>query len=147
MKKNLPSPPLSGTPSSLTRRQFLNNSAGMAASMAFGSQFLGLLTAKADTPGESLPQKNILLIMTDQERATQWFPNDWEEANLPTLTRLKNNGLTFNKAFCSAACCTPSRNSFFTGLFPAQHGSMDTLSDIDPQNKTECQLDPTLPNL
>ena len=137
-----PSPSLT----ELSRREFLKRSAAAAASVAFGSQFLGLLTPNAHAA--QLPsQKNILLILTDQERATTWFPAGWEAANLPTLTRLKQNGLTFNRAFCSAACCTPSRNSLFTGLFPAQHGSVDTLSDIAPQNQIERQLDPSLPNL
>lgn len=132
--------------STLSRRQFLKRSTCAVAGVAFGSHFLGLL-AKTARAAELPAQKNILLILTDQERPTMWFPDGWEAANLPNLTRLKGNGLTFNRAFCSAACCTPSRNSFFTGLFPAQHGSVDTLSDILPQNQIERQLDPALPNL
>jgi arylsulfatase A-like enzyme len=62
-------------------------------------------------------------------------------------TRLKNNGLTFHRAFTCTAMCTASRNTMFTGLFPAQHGSTDTLTEIQPQQEIEHQLDPTLPNL
>ncbi len=132
--------------SRVTRRDFLKRSSLAAAGVTFGSQFLGLLSPSARAADPSLP-KNILLILTDQERPVMWFPAGWEAANLPTLTRLKNNGLTFNRAFCSTACCTPSRNTLFTGLHPAQHGSVDTLSEILPQNRIECQLDPSLPNL
>lgn len=137
---------VSATASPVSRRTFLKHSSLAAAGAAFGSQFLGLLSseARAAEPGT---RKNLLLIITDQERPVMWFPDGWEAANLPTLTRLKANGLTFNRAFCSTACCTPSRNTLFTGLYPAQHGSTDTLSDILPQNLTERQLDPSLPNL
>ncbi|MFM9949591.1 MAG: hypothetical protein ACKV1O_16760 [Saprospiraceae bacterium] len=40
-----------------------------------------------------------MIFLTDQERATQHFPDNWEAHNLPGLTRLKKNGLTFNNAF------------------------------------------------
>ena len=43
--------------------------------------------------------------------------------------------------------CTPSRNTIFTGLYPAQHRSSDTLTEGFPQSEAEHQLDPTLPNL
>ncbi|MBL8129176.1 MAG: sulfatase-like hydrolase/transferase, partial [Chloroflexia bacterium] len=63
---------------------------------------------------------NVLLFITDQQRATMHFPDGWEEQNLPGMTRLKQNGLTFNRAFCSACMCSPSRATLFTGYFPAQ---------------------------
>lgn len=139
--------PAAEASSSVSRREFLKRSSLAAAGVGFGSQFLGLLSATARASDAPWAQKNLLVLLTDQERPTMWFPAGWEAANLPTLTRLKNNGLTFNRAFCSTACCTPSRNTFFTGLYPAQHGSFDTLSDILPQNRIERQLDPSLPNL
>lgn len=141
--KEVPSNPQS---QSFTRRDFLKRSAGAAAATVVGSRFLGLVTQTAQG-GELPARKNILLLITDQERPVMWFPPGWEAANLPTLTRLKNNGLTFNQAFCCTAMCSPSRNSIFTGLFPVQHGSTDTLTTYTPQDLIEHQLDPTLPNL
>ena len=130
-------------PSALTRREFLKLSA-TAATAAAGSQFLGLVTARA---GQLPSRKNILLVITDQERPPMWFPAGWEPANLPATTRLKMNGLTFTRAFTCASMCSPARNSMFTGLFPAQHLSTDTLTEIQPQTLIEHQLDPSLPNL
>lgn len=147
MSENNPRPDTS-RPAAATcsRRSFLRTSAGAVAGAAVGTRFLGAFSSAARA-AELPERKNILLILTDQERPTMWFPVGWEQANLPALTRLKSNGLSFDRAFCSAACCTPSRNTLFTGLYPAQHGSADTLSDIDPQNRIERQLDPALPNL
>src|SRR5438552_13834678 len=97
-------------PASLTRREFLKLSAA-AATAAAGSQFLGLVTARA---GQLPSRKNILLMITDQERPPMWFPASWEPANLPATTRLKMNGLTFTRAFTCASMCSPARNSMFT---------------------------------
>ncbi len=58
------------------------------------------------------------------------FPEGWEEENLPTMTRLKSTGLSFNRAYCSTAMCSPSRSALFTGLYPAQTGVTQTLSDL-----------------
>ncbi|GAB4152864.1 MAG: hypothetical protein Fur0021_18010 [Candidatus Promineifilaceae bacterium] len=84
---------------------------------------------------EHLPRKlrkNVILFITDQERATQHFPPDWERENLPGLTRLKQNGLTFENAFTNACMCSPARVTCMTGYFPAQHGVKYTLEESMP---------------
>ena len=146
-----PEPPTASEPSptttaSLPRRSFLKLSAGAAAGVV-GSQFLGLVMPQR-AQAEPLPQrKNLILIITDQERPPMWFPPGWEAANLPHTMRLKNHGLTFKYAFTSASMCTASRNSMFTGLFVARHHSPDVLTEGFPESDLEHQLDPTLPNL
>jgi hypothetical protein len=50
--------------------------------------------------------------MTDQERRIQHFPRDWANQNLPGLTRLMQNGLTFENAFTNACMCSPARSTF-----------------------------------
>jgi choline-sulfatase len=125
-----------------SRRDFLKNFIVAAA----GTQFLGVVTRQVRA--EQLPSRmNLMLILTDQERAPMWFPANWESVNLPNTTRLKQNGLTFTRAFCATAMCSPSRNSLFTGLFPAQHHAHSTLTTDMQQSPVEPQLDPTLPNL
>ncbi|QIF03849.1 sulfatase-like hydrolase/transferase [Roseimicrobium sp. ORNL1] len=125
------------------RRQFLKQ---LSAAMV-GTQFFGVVTQQT-AQGAQLPSPmNLMLILTDQERPPMWIPAGWEAANLPNTTRLKNNGLTFTHAFCATAMCTPSRNSLFTGLFPAQHHAHSTLTEDYQQSPIEPQLDPSLPNL
>lgn len=92
-------------------------------------------------------RKNLLVIITDQERAVQHFPTGWEAANLPSMTLLKQNGLTFTNGFCNTCMCSPSRSTFFTGLYPSIHGVTDTLSFGGLYSITEPTLDPSLPNL
>ena len=97
---------------------------------------------------QELPdQPDLILIITDQERATQNFPPNWEEKNLKTMTFLKDNGFTFNKAFCNSCMCSPSRTTLFTGVYPAQHGVTQTLTWGGRYSSAETTLDPSIFNM
>jgi choline-sulfatase len=69
-----------------------------------------------------LRKPNLLVIVTDQERELMHWPDGWAEANLPARNRLLERGLRFTRAQCNTAACSASRATFFTGLYPAQHG-------------------------
>ena len=90
---------------------------------------------------------DILIILTDQERATQHFPENWEQDNLKTLTFLKKNGFSFDRAFCNTCMCSPSRSTLLTGLYPAQHHVTQTLTEGGRYSPAEIELDNTLPNI
>jgi choline-sulfatase len=92
-------------------------------------------------------QPDIIMIITDQQRATQHFPADWEKENLHSLTFLKENGFSFDRAFCNTCMCSPSRATLFTGLFPAQHNVTQTLTFGGPYSPAEVVLDNMTPNL
>jgi len=92
-------------------------------------------------------RRNIIIFTTDQQQELRWFPEGWEEANLPGLARLRNKGVSFTRAYTNTAMCTPSRTTLFTGYYPAQHQSTDTLSEGMSQSELEHQLDPSLPNI
>lgn len=90
---------------------------------------------------------DLILIITDEQRATQHFPPKWEEENLKTLTFLKKNGFSFDRAFCNTCMCSPSRTTLFTGIYPAKHGVSQTLTEgglLSPQEPT---LSTSLPNI
>lgn len=67
-----------------------------------------------------MTQPNILIVMTDQQRGDTVLPA--HPAQLPHISRLRDEGLTFTRAYCPTPHCCPSRASFFTGLYPSQHG-------------------------
>jgi len=92
-------------------------------------------------------QPDIIMIITDQERATQHFPENWEKENLTTLTFLKENGFSFDRAFCNTCMCSPSRSTLLTGLYPAQHHVTQTLTSGGKYSPGEVTLDNTLPNV
>jgi len=92
-------------------------------------------------------QPDLILIITDQERATQHFPENWEKENLKAMTFLKKNGFSFDRAFCNTCMCSPSRATLFTGTFPAQHGITETLTWGGKYSEAETTIKPTLYNL
>ena len=80
---------------------------------------------------------NLLIIITDQERKTQHFPNGWEQKNLPNMTLLKQYGMDFEQAQCNTCMCTPSGSVLFTGKYPSETGMTATLSFGGPQSSAE----------
>src|SRR6195256_850797 len=132
----------------LTRKQLLGTGAGAAAA-ALLSPGLGVGNAfAAPKSSEGLNGKNVILFLTDQERAIQHFPANWMRENLPGMRRLRRHGLSFETA-CTAACmCSPSRSSLMTGYFPAQHGGKYTLeSNMEDTKFPQVNLPTSLPNL
>jgi len=106
------------------------------------------MALKGTQPG-SLPFTNVIVFLTDQERAIQHFPEGWESQNLPGLTRLKQNGLSFENAFTNSCMCSPARSTLMSGYFPAQHGVKYTLEDNmkDPIKNPQVELPADLPNI
>lgn len=120
------------------RRDLLKSAAATVPLLAVG---------QAATPAAAAAPigKHIVFFMTDQQRAIQHFPPGWEQRNLPGMTRLKRNGLSFERAFASCCMCSPSRACMLSGYFPAQTGVTQTFLEPDPV-KYPNQLPTTLPN-
>lgn len=100
----------------ITRRDFLKTGITAVPMVGFGLQ--ASVALRSSTAGQDRP-KNVLIFITDQQRAVQHFPNGWEEENLRGLTRLKKHGLSFERAFTNACMCSPARSTLISGFFPA----------------------------
>lgn len=76
---------------------------------------------------------NLVLIITDQQRAPMHWPTDpgWLDALAPADAELRRTGLTFATACTATAMCSPSRASFLTGTYPSRHGVTLTLTAGD----------------
>lgn len=119
----------------LTRKQLLGSGA-TAASALLLSQTGGIEQALAAAKGQGdLAGMNIVLFLTDQERAIQHFPQNWLRQNLPGMRRLRRHGLSFERAFTNACMCSPARSTLMSGYFPAQHGVKYTLEEDMPAEK------------
>lgn len=93
-------------------------------------------------------QPDIILIITDEQTTLgENYPKDWEKTHLKTLTRLKENGFSFDKAFCNTCMCSPSRSTLHTSTYPAIHGVTQTLTEGGPMSPGEQVLDIKMPNI
>ncbi len=117
----------------VSRRDFLALAAAGAGATAVGAVTggagIGAAAPPPGSPGTMVHRPNIVLFITDQERKPMHWPKGWAERNLPNRARLVENGLVFENAFCAAAMCSPSRATFFTGKYPAEHGVTHTLTE------------------
>lgn len=66
-------------------------------------------------------RKNVVFILTDQQRMDSIGAYGAELANTPTLDRLGQRGVRFSQAYTPCTVCSPARASFFSGVYPHQH--------------------------
>jgi choline-sulfatase len=133
----------------LTRKELIGTGAGAAAA-ALLAQGAGVERALAATQGKrgGVAGMNVILFLTDQERAIQHFPPNWLRQNLPGMRRLRRHGLSFERAFTNACMCSPARSTLMSGYFPAQHGVKYTLEEDMPASEyPQVELPTSLPNL
>lgn len=118
----------------INRRTFVKQ-AGLAGAALLGTQLSPLAGAAEDEP------PNILVVIVDQLRAPQWFPNERTlNEFLPSFARLRKGAANFARHYTVANACTPSRASLVTGLYSHQTGVLVTqLDDSEPP------LDPRFP--
>lgn len=88
--------------------------------------FLVLLSRVA-LLAQSSKQSSVIVIMADQLRA-----DVLGKGFTPNIDALQKDAVMFNRAYCTAPLCAPSRASFFTGLYPNRTGSM-----INPWEKDD----------
>jgi len=70
-------------------------------------------------------QPNVLLIMTDQQRADGIGAAGNPAIRTPNIDRIAQEGVLFSSAFCSNPFCMPSRASVMTGRYAHAHGTWD----------------------
>lgn len=92
--------------SSVTRREFLQQAAGLAALAAVGR------SARAQQE-----RLNVLFIAVDDLRP-QLACYGRQQIHSPNIDRLAESGFLFERAYCQQAVCAPTRASLLSGLRP-----------------------------
>lgn len=72
-------------------------------------------------------QPNIVLLLTDDH--AQWASHCYGNSgiNSPAMDWLSSNGVRMDNSMTITPVCSPARASFWTGLYPSQHGIHDYL--------------------
>jgi len=73
---------------------------------------------------------NVLLLLTDQERAGLVAP-DGLPVETPNIDRLRDEGMWFDSAYTPTSICTSARASLLTGLYPHAHGLLNNSHEAD----------------
>lgn len=74
---------------------------------------------------------NILFIMADQMAAPLLpFYDPKSVVNMPHLSRLAQEGVVFESAYCPSPLCAPSRFSLVSGQLPSRIGAYDNAADF-----------------
>ncbi len=76
-----------------------------------------------------MKRPNFLVFMTDHQRGDIQPP--FGRAITPNMDLLFSNGITFTDAYCPSPHCCPSRATFFSGLYPSEHG---VWNNVDASN-------------
>jgi choline-sulfatase len=116
----------------ITRADLLLAAAAAAPGLVLGQ---AAAAAARTRPPRSVAGMNVLVFLTDQQRAIQHFPPGWVKRNMPGLSRLQKHGMTFHNAFTNACMCSPARSTLMSGYFPAQHGVKYTLETDMPASQ------------
>jgi arylsulfatase A-like enzyme len=130
----------------ITRRTVLTGAAAAgvtagAAALGFGGYQLLHRPGPSDSAMAGGNKPNILVIVVDQMRAPQWFPEPAKLATLlPNISRLQKSSVSFESHYTASNMCTPSRGVMTTGLYSHQTGCLFTGA-----GPTESSLAPQFP--
>jgi arylsulfatase A-like enzyme len=85
----------------------------------------GLFSPALSRPARSAPpssRPNVLLIITDQQRADMLSCAGNRYVKTPAVDSLAASGIRFERAYCANPVCSPSRFSMMTGVLPSRIG-------------------------
>ena len=77
----------------------------------------------AQSPPQTSPKPNIILIMTDQQRWDTLSCLGFDHVLTPNIDRLAREGLRFDHGHVTIAVCQPSRSVMLTGRYPHRNGA------------------------
>ena len=94
------------------------------------------------TPSDNavIGKKNLLFILTDEQRYDTSAPYGNQLIKTPNLNKLGNEGIVFKQAYVTQPVCSPARSSLLTGLYPHSNGVISNNIPLDEKIKTLPEL-------
>jgi len=80
---------------------------------------------------------NVVVVMTDQQRADACAREGFDLDTTPFLDGLARDAAWFDRAYCPFPVCCPSRVSFLTGRYPSATGIRDNAIDDPPRYEAD----------
>jgi arylsulfatase A-like enzyme len=95
-----------------------------------------LMSAAAGAAAQPKPRPNFLFVLADDHAGYVLGADGNALASTPNLDRLAGEGTRFAGHYCNSPVCTPSRQSFFTGLLPHAAGVTRLPTPLAPDRPT-----------
>src|SRR2546421_7268234 len=87
-----------------------------------------------------MPKPNLIVFLTDQQRADTIVCNGSERVHTQNLCNLASEWVIFERAYVTHPLCVPSRASLLTGMWPHQTGCTKNSISLDPRFRTFAEL-------
>jgi len=84
------------------------------------------IVVPAAEPGK---QPNVLVVLTDDQRADAIGLGGSKHLKTPNIDRLGKEGVYFRNMFCTTSLCSPSRASILSGLYAHTHGVTNNFTE------------------
>ncbi|MBB5320211.1 choline-sulfatase [Marinobacter oulmenensis] len=81
-------------------------------------------------------QPNILFLMADQMAAPSMPFHGHKVVKTPNLSRLAEEGVVFESAYCNSPLCAPSRFTLMSGQLPSRIGGFDNAAELSADTPT-----------
>ena len=139
----------------ISRRDAMRGIGGAGMALAGAGMSPGTAPAAPAMLGQESERPNILVIMVDEMRDWQWFPDqDVLNQAFPNMARLQDGAVRFGRHYTASNMCSPSRGSLVTGLYShqtgfvlTQGGNVDDLSGGDDAATPAADAPPPYPPL
>ena len=79
---------------------------------------------------------NLLFIMSDQHQREASGCYGSREVQTPHIDEIAANGIRFDRTYCPAPVCVPSRGSLITGVYPHAHGARILEDPLPAETRT-----------
>jgi arylsulfatase A-like enzyme len=110
-----------------SRRTALRQLGGAGLAMTGAGHLAGAAGAAPNLIRQGEERPNILVIMVDEMRDWQWFPDQSElNVQLPAMARLQEGAVRFGRHYTASNMCTAARGCLLTGLYSHQTGVLLT---------------------
>ncbi len=94
------------------------------------TMLFGIMSSVIGEDQKLLPEiKNILLIMSDDLKASSLSVYGNEVCKTPNIDRLAASGVVFEKAYCQGMACWPSRPSMMSSIYPFSKAKALTIGE------------------
>ena len=108
----------------LSRISFLSSSGD---SNPTARKFLSIANKESNTPEKTIPvnhtkagKPDILFFIADDMTSIDCEPYGNKDVKTPNLAKLAGEGMCFDNMYNATALCGPTRQSFYTGIYPVK---------------------------